>query len=108
MRERIGPSLRAAAMTLIAALLLPANAHALPREEFEPQPRNPIVAGLGIGFDVVILRPLGLVAVAVGAAAFVPAALLTAPNGRDGIQSALEILVTERAKSVFQRRLGDF
>ena len=60
------------------------------------------------GFDLVILRPLGLVAVAVGAVAFVPAALITAPNGRDGIQSALELFVTEPAKNVFQRPLGDF
>jgi hypothetical protein len=104
----MGPSLRAVVMTLIAGLLLPANAYAQAQQQVEPQPRNPIVAGLGIGFDAVILRPLGLVAVAVGTAAFVPAALLTAPNGRDGIQSALGILVTERAKSVFQRRLGDF
>jgi hypothetical protein len=99
---------RAAVITLIAALLLPAYAQAQEQEEFEPQPPNPIVAGLGMGFDVVILRPLGLVAVAVGAVAFVPAALITAPNGRDGIQSALELFVTEPAKNVFQRPLGDF
>ena len=86
MRERTGSSLRAAVMTLIAGLLLPAN----------------------VGFDVVVLRPLGLVATAVGAVLFVPAALLTAPNGRDGVDTALKFFIIEPAKSVFQRPLGDF
>ena len=101
-------SVRAAVMTLIAGLLLPANAHAQAQEQVEPPSPNPIAAGFKAGFDVVILRPLGLVAMAVGAAAFVPAALLAAPAGRDGIEPALEIFVTEPAKSVFQRPLGDF
>ncbi len=43
-----------------------------------------------------------------GALLFVPAALLTAPNGLDSVQMALEFFVTEPAKSVFQRPLGDF
>ncbi len=104
MRQRIGPSLRAAVMTLIAALLLPANAYARAQERVEPPPANPVVAGV----DLVILRPLGLIAMAAGAVLFVPAALLTAPNGLDGIDAALEFFVTEPAKSVFQRPLGDF
>jgi hypothetical protein len=99
----MGPSLRAAVMTLIAGLLLPANADALAQEQVEPPSPNPIVAGA----DLVILRPLGLVAMAAGAVLFVPAALLTAPNGLDSVQMALEFFVTEPAKNVFQRPLGD-
>jgi hypothetical protein len=104
MRERIGPSLRAAVMTLIAGLLLPASAYAQAQEQVSPPPPNPIVAGV----DLVILRPLGLLAMATGAVLFVPAALLTAPNGLDGVDAALEFFVIEPAKSVFQRPLGDF
>ncbi len=108
MRERMKSSVRAAVMTLIAGLLLPANAHALAPEEAEPRRPNPIVVGSRAGFDVVILRPLGLVAMAVGAAAFVPVALLTAPMGREGVEPALKIFVTGPAKDVFRRPLGDF
>ena len=100
----MGSSLRAAVMTLIAGLLLPANAYAQAQEQVEPPSPNP----MAVGFDVVVLRPLGLVATAVGAVLFVPAALLTAPNGRDGVDTALKFFIIEPAKSVFQRPLGDF
>lgn len=110
MRERTRSGGRAAVVTLVFGLLLPANAHAQAQapEPVEPQSSNLVVAGLEAGFDLVVLRPLGLVAIAVGAVAFVPVALVTAPNGRDGFQSALEVLVFTPAKSVFQRPLGDF
>ena len=112
MRKRLKSSVRAAVMTLIAGLLLPANAYALAPEPAQPQPPNRILAGLETGFkagfDVVLLRPLGLITMAVGAAAFVPVGLMAAPAGRDGIQPALELFVLEPAKSVFQRPLGDF
>jgi hypothetical protein len=112
MSERTKSNARAAFMTLVAALLLPANARAIAPEEAEPQGPNPfvsgLVTGLEIGFDVLILRPLGLVTMAVGAGAFVPAALIASPMGRDGIEPALSIFVTDPAKHVFQRPLGDF
>ena len=57
---------------------------------------------------MVILRPLGFVAVVVGAAAFIPVALLTAPNGKDSLKAALELFVTRPADDVFRRRLGAF
>jgi hypothetical protein len=104
MKERMGPSLRAAVMTLIASLLLPVDVHAQAQQQIGPPPPSPIVAGA----DLVILRPLGLVAMADGAVLFVPAALLTAPNGLDSVQMALNLFVSEPAKSVFQRPLGDF
>ena len=104
MSKRTRQSLRAAAVTLIAALLLPGNAYAQEQQPVESKSVNPAVAG----FDVVILRPLGLVTLAVGAVAFVPVALLTAANGKDSLQAALEIFVTNPAQNVFQRPLGDF
>ena len=112
MSERTKSNARAAFMTLVAALLLPANAGATASEEAEPEVPSPfvsgLVTGLGIGFDVLILRPFGLVTMAVGAGAFVPAALLASPMGWDGIEPALNVFVTEPARHVFQRPLGDF
>jgi hypothetical protein len=64
--------------------------------------------GAAVGFDLVILRPLGLAAVVVSAAFFVPAAILTAPNGRDGLGEGLEQFVNAPAYGVFRRPLGDF
>jgi len=97
--------MRAAIATLLAALLVPTAALA---DDLQPAQQNPIVTGLVDAFDVVILRPLGLVVLAVGAAAFVPAAFLSAPTGRDGWDHALEHFVLEPTKNVFQRPLGDF
>jgi hypothetical protein len=93
-----------AVATLIACLLLPAGAHALAPQESEFHFSK---IGL-IAFDVVILRPLGLVAVAVGSAAFVPVAVIAAPAGRDSLKTALGVLVTTPGKNVFRRPLGEF
>ena len=98
MRERRRWSLRAAAATLVAALLLPAQAQAW------PEVPHPVAAGI----DLVIMRPLGLVAAVVGAVLFVPVAVISAPQGRDGIEEAWELLVSEPAKDVYERPLGDF
>jgi len=104
MRERTSRSLRAAAVTLIAAFLLPSAAHADMHEESQARRTNPAAAA----FDVVVLRPLGLAALAIGSALFVPVAVLTAPSGKDGLKPALEIFVAEPARNVFTRPLGDF
>ena len=104
MSQGARPTLRAAAMLLIVALLLPGSATALEPEGLERRRIDPVAAS----FDVVILRPLGFVAVVVGAAAFIPVALLTAPNGKDSLKAALELFVTRPADDVFRRRLGDF
>ena len=103
MRERSRQCLRAAALTFIAGLLLPGSAYALP-----PPAERDIAAQAAAGFDVVILRPLGLAVLAIGAAAFVPVAVLSAPGGKDSFQTALEIFVTTPANFVFKRPLGDF
>jgi hypothetical protein len=84
-------------MALIAALVLPVSASAAD----EP-------SRTAVTFDAAILRPLGFVGLVVGSAAFVPAALLAWPNGRDSVDTALEIFVTAPAHDVFQRPLGDF
>ncbi len=93
-----------AAMALGMALMAPAAAvHA---DETTSQSGAARVAS--IGFDAVILRPVGFVALVVGAGLFVPAALITAPNGWHSITEAREILVDNPAEHLFQRPLGDF
>jgi hypothetical protein len=99
---------RAAIVSSIAALLLSANAQAVTPDLAEPQPSNFFLRGAKASFDVVILRPLGLIGLAVGTGAFVPAALVAAPMGWDGIKPALDLFVVDPARHVFQRPLGDF
>lgn len=59
-------------------------------------------------FDVLLLRPVGFAASVVGAAMFLPAALMTAPNGRDSIEDAWEQFVSTPAEYVYSRPLGEF
>lgn len=93
------PSMRAAVVTLIAGfLLVPAQVQAAPRA---PMP-------VAVGFDLVILRPLRLVSLVLGAGFLVPAAVITSPNGEDGFEAAAEVFIEEPADSLFKRRLGDF
>ena len=89
-----------AAAAVCAGLLLPAPAHADP-ESGAPNPA-------AVVFDLVLLRPLGLVTTVVGAALFVPAAVVTSPGGFDSIEEAWELFVLVPAKCVFRRPLGDF
>jgi len=100
----VGPrtrSLLAAAAVLVACQLVPLPARAQGRfEAFQNRAAQV--------FDVVVLRPLGLCQAAVGAALFVPAAVVTAPGGKDAVEEAWEMFVVVPAKNVFQRPLGDF
>ena len=83
-----------------AGFLLPPAAHA-DAESGAPSPA-------AVVFDAVLLRPLGLVRTVIGAAFFVPAAVVTSPGGLDSIEEALELFVLVPAKDVFERPLGDF
>ena len=87
-----------AILVLAVALLAPVSAQA----------ETDLAFYAGAAFDVAVLRPLGLLTTVVGAGLFVPAALLTAPNGLDGIQEAWRNFVVEPAESVYKRPLGDF
>ncbi len=117
----------AVVMSLVAGVLLPAHAFAqggygsgstpspqqtqpLPEEpeparaEARPARPNPAL----IALDLVILRPLGFVVVTIGAVLFLPVALITAPMGRDSIETAMESFITVPANEVFRRPLGEF
>jgi len=108
MRRRPKSSARVAILTLIALLMLPAQGLAQakkPADDLEPQPSPSILAS---AFDIVILRPFGVVVLAVGSAMFVPAAIVTAPGGRDNLEGALDFFVLSPYRDVFTRPLGDF
>jgi len=89
-----------AVVAVCAGLLLTAPAHADPERE-TPNPA-------AVVFDVVLLRPLGLLTMVIGAALFVPAAVVTSPGGLDSIEEALELFVLDPAKDVLERPLGEF
>ncbi len=98
------PVSRSAAFAILAvALSFPAQAHAAGWRETW----GAIGTGAKIGVDLAIVRPMGLVAIAVGAGAFVPIAFLTAPNGLDGIREAHDILIDPPVRYVFFRPVGD-
>jgi hypothetical protein len=104
LRRTLRGTLRIGVATLIAGLLLQGNAYAM-----EPQP-----AGYewqkcaAVTFDLIILRPLRAAALAVGIMAFGPAALLSAPGGRDSYRDAEEMFIIVPARSLFETPLGDF
>jgi hypothetical protein len=103
MKKRTRSGLHAAVATWVACLLMPASAGAEDQIPIEA-PRPSVWAMV---LDAVILRPMGFAVLPVGIAAFIPAALLTAPGGMDNVKEALELFVTAPAKYVFQRPLGD-
>jgi len=94
--------LRIAAASLIAAFLLPASAEA-------QSDWRDTTARVGVrSYDVLILRPLHIAATVVGFGFFVPAALLSAPGGKDNIVQAWEMLVQTPGEAAFKRPLGEF
>jgi hypothetical protein len=61
-----------------------------------------------IVFDLLIVRPLAGITAFAGAVLFVPAVLLTAPNGRDSMKEAYERFVREPGEYFAERPLGEF
>jgi len=96
--------MRALIVTLVAGFLMPAGSQAQEQEPPEPTGTNHAAAV----FDVLVVRPLALIVVPIGVAGFIPIALMTAPNGMESVQTALELFVTGPANYVFQRPLGEF
>ncbi|HIF92349.1 MAG: hypothetical protein ABGX04_17890 [Myxococcales bacterium] len=65
-----------------------------------------------IGFDVVVLRPLGAIRLAVGAVALIPVGLIYSlkiplDGGTGALQEVAELLVVEPANFFFRRPLGE-
>ena len=59
-------------------------------------------------FDAAVLRPLYAMATVVGAAAFVPAAVMTSPGGRTTVSEVWDTFVMASVEDVFRRPLGEF
>ena len=58
-------------------------------------------------FDLVILRPFGLVTTVVGGVFFIPAALMASLSGAEGIQAAWEHFVAPSVERTFNTPLGE-
>ena len=103
-------SLRSIAATLAVGILLPGAGYAQDAEDAEATEstssgwQHHTLAA----FDAVVVRPLGFVAVLVGAAFVVPIVLVTWPTGPETMDRATERFVRVQARSVFERPLGDF
>jgi hypothetical protein len=104
-----------AVASAVAVFALPASLSAQETEE-PPQPAPPkrgiltneqIDTGFGVVFDLLVLRPLGLVGLGVGVVLYVPCALVSLAD-RDALTEATELFVIAPAQNVFTRRLGDF
>ncbi len=58
-------------------------------------------------FDLMILRPFGLVTTIVGGVFFLPAPLIASPSGAEGVQAAWDHFVAPSLESTFKRPLGE-
>lgn len=87
-------------VTLALAVLLAGPAAA--------ETKSDPAAAAAFAFDLVVVRPFGLVATAVGAVMFIPAAILTSPNGRDAIEEAFDVFVAAPGEYIYKRPLGEF
>jgi len=58
-------------------------------------------------FDLLILRPAGLVTIVVGSVFFVPAALMASPSGARGVKDAWVAFVAPAVERTFNRPLGE-
>ncbi len=111
MKTRVRAHIGAALLASVAFLLpigaraqTPPDAKLQTQEPLEPKGLNPAVGA----FDVLVVRPLAAAALPIGVAFFVPAAILSAPGGRDSVGEALEFFVKNPARYVFTRPLGEF
>jgi hypothetical protein len=90
-------------LVVVASLLIiPFGSAALAQEYFEAE--NP--SGGAMMFDLLVVRPVALIATAVGAVTFVLSSPFSALG--DNIDAAGQKLVKEPAAYTFKRPLGEF
>ena len=96
-----------AALT-VALIVLPSAAFAA---EPGAQPQSSMdrtIHGAAIAFDVVVLRPLAIAALAVGAVMLPVAALMASAGGKEKIDEATDLFVMDPYDVAFGQPLGDF
>ena len=84
------------------------EAEAVPPPPVERRWYHEVEREADVAFDLVIIRPFAGITAAAGAILFVPAAILTAPNGKDSIKEAYERFVREPGEYFISRPLGEF
>jgi hypothetical protein len=98
--KRVGRRAWVAALALSAVLGWAAPAPAAPAPA---RGEHPVIAGTGIAFDLIILRPLRLGQLVFGFVCFVPAALFAGETVAD----PWDLFVVEPFEATFTRPLGD-
>ncbi|MGH8717391.1 MAG: hypothetical protein ACREV0_00355 [Burkholderiales bacterium] len=97
-------SLRKSLVVVIAASSLALPVHATDEQSHEYEPDFP-PSGSSMLVDIVIARPLGLVATVVGAAAWVVSLPFSLPSG--SADEAAQALIVDPARYTFKRPLGE-
>ena len=72
------------------------------------RPLGGVVKPLEIGMDVLVVRPLAISTLVVGAAMLVPALLISAPDLTTTMDEALENFILIPYEDAFERELGEF
>jgi hypothetical protein len=112
-RARRVLAVRIAAVVAIAALLSPALAQAAdvgagPDLVRDPHWYTGPLRGFDQAFDLIVVRPLSAITLGTGVALFVGTAILTAPNGIEGINDSYDRFVREPYEYFSLRPLGEF
>jgi hypothetical protein len=118
---RPSPVLRIAAVVLLGAwlagLIPPARGSAAEDEADTDEPApvpveshwyDSLVHNTNVGVDLLVIRPLAGITLAAGAVLFVPAAIMTAPNGWESMKEAYQRFVGEPSEYFASRPLGEF
>ena len=99
--KRVGRRAWVAALALSAVLGWAAPAPAAPAPA---RGEHPVIAGTGIAFDLIIVRPLSLGELVFGFICCVPAAIVAGPSVAD----PWDTFVAEPFEATFVRPLGEF
>ena len=95
---------RGLAVALAAALLWPVGAAAQLGTEVE---RGGWRHALDVTVDAALLRPAACVVLFAGSVLFVPAAIMSAPDGRERTEEAWELFVLLPGRAVWGKPLGE-
>lgn len=107
--------IRRMAAVVAALALMISSFPALAASETDAEGQAPAVEGatdfdrrFDQGFDIVVLRPLSAIVLVMGAALLVPAAILSAAGGSEGLDNAYDILVKTPWQDLADRPLGEW